>query len=72
MRALGFCVSVDHARFMARALPAPGIPPTAVWGTAPRTSGGRPCSTWPPARCKVVFSVDLFNEGVDVPASTPC
>ena len=70
MRALGFCVSVEHARFMARALHAThGIPAVAVWGDSPddeRDAGA--ARTWPRGGCSVVFSVDLFNEGVDVPA----
>jgi hypothetical protein len=37
MRALGFCVSVDHARFMARVFRDAGIPAVAVWGDSPDT-----------------------------------
>ena len=70
MRALGFCVSVEHARFMARVLqPARGIAAVARLGRQPRRrarSGARATSR--PGGCSVVFSVDLFNEGVDVPA----
>src|SRR3546814_7509735 len=36
MRCLGFCVSIDHARFMARHFTSHGIPSVAVWGDSPR------------------------------------
>src|SRR3546814_1970433 len=36
MRCLGFCVSIDHARFMARRFTKHGIPSVAVWGDSPR------------------------------------
>ena len=32
MRALGFCVSVDHAKYMARAFTERGLPSAALWG----------------------------------------
>ena len=35
MRALGFCVSVDHARFMARVFREAGIQATAIWSDTP-------------------------------------
>ena len=35
MRALGFCVSVEHARFMARVFRAAGIAATAIWSDTP-------------------------------------
>ena len=37
MRALGFCVSVEHARFMARVFRDAGIPSTAVWADSRET-----------------------------------
>src|SRR3546814_16083211 len=36
MRCLEFCVSIDHARFMARHFTKHGIPSVAVWGDSPR------------------------------------
>jgi superfamily II DNA or RNA helicase/HKD family nuclease len=67
MRALGFCVSIDHAEFMARAFNEAGIPSAAVTS---RTSPADRRSALEALRSrdvKVVFTVDLFNEGVDVP-----
>jgi superfamily II DNA or RNA helicase/HKD family nuclease len=68
MRALGFCVSVDHARFMARIFNKAGIAATAVWGDSPDDERHDALRALAERRINVVFSVDLFNEGIDVPA----
>ena len=68
MRALGFCVSIEHARFMARHFNHHGIPAVAVWGDSPRAEREVALRDLAQGRLRVVFSVDLFNEGVDVPA----
>ena len=67
-RALGFCVSVDHAQYMARVFRDSGIPATAVWATTPDDERLRALKDLSEGRVKVVFSVDLFNEGLDVPS----
>jgi superfamily II DNA or RNA helicase len=68
VRALGFCVSVAHARFMARAFSAAGIPSVAIWSDTPESERRAALRDLANRRVTVVFSVDLFNEGVDVPA----
>jgi hypothetical protein len=45
MRALGFCVSIDHARFMARVFNEIGIQSRAVWGDTPPPSASRRWTT---------------------------
>jgi superfamily II DNA or RNA helicase/HKD family nuclease len=67
IRALGFCVSIAHARFMADQFRAAGIPAVAVWGDSPEEERKAALSDLAAGRVNVVFSVDLFNEGVDVP-----
>lgn len=67
MRALGFCVSVAHARFMARVFHAHGVKAVAVWADTPDDERRRALRDLAERRVNVVFSVDLFNEGVDVP-----
>ena len=67
IKALGFCVSVEHARFMAAVFREAGIAATAVWADSSdeeRTGALKDLSA---GRLNVVFSVDLFNEGIDVP-----
>lgn len=68
MKALGFCVSVDHARYMARIFTEAGIPSVAVSGTTPDAERRDALDGLREGRTRVVFSVDLFNEGVDVPS----
>jgi superfamily II DNA or RNA helicase/HKD family nuclease len=68
MRALGFCVSVEHARFMARVFGERGIAATAVWADSPEDERRAALADLEKRRVNVVFSVDLFNEGIDVPA----
>jgi superfamily II DNA or RNA helicase len=67
MRALGFCVSVDHARFMARVFQRAGVPAVAVWGDSPEAERRAALESLRRREIAILFSVDLFNEGVDLP-----
>ncbi|KAI5911889.1 DUF3427 domain-containing protein [Azoarcus sp. PA01] len=66
-RTLAFCVSIRQAEFMAEQFGRAGVSAAAVYGGSPlsraealeRLAGGR---------LQIIFSVDLFNEGVDLPA----
>lgn len=68
LRALGFCVSVEHAHFMAHHFNRHGISAVAVSGETPRAQRESALRELAEGRLRVVFSVDLFNEGVDIPA----
>lgn len=68
MRALGFCVSVEHARFMAKVFTEHGLAATAIWSDTPDAERRQALADLAARKVNVVFSVDLFNEGVDVPA----
>lgn len=67
VRVLGFCVSVAHARFMARRFRDAGVAAVAVTGETPVAEREAALKDLEAGRVQVVFSVDLFNEGVDVP-----
>lgn len=67
VRALGFCVSVAHARYMARVFQEAGVAATAIWGDSPRPERKQALRDLATREIQVLFSVDLFNEGVDVP-----
>lgn len=67
MRALGFCVSVAHARFMAETFVAAGIPALAVSGDTPTIDRQRALEDLKARRVNVLFAADLFNEGLDLP-----
>ena len=67
VRALGFCVSVEHARYMARVFSDAGIESVAVWGDTPAEDRSAALRALDDGAVRVLFSVDLFNEGVDLP-----
>jgi superfamily II DNA or RNA helicase/HKD family nuclease len=68
MRALGFCVSVAHAQFMARVFSERGVRSKAVWADTPTDERENALKELSAGKVNAVFSVDLFNEGVDVPS----
>ncbi len=68
MRALGFCVSVRHARFMAEFFSRNRIPSRAVHGETPDNERSSALRDLRQGSVSVLFTVDLFNEGVDLPA----
>ncbi len=68
MRALGFCVSVAHARFMADQFNAAGLPAVAVSADTPQEERKQTLLALASGEVRIVFSVDLFNEGIDVPS----
>ena len=68
MRALGFCVSQAHAHFMAGHFNAAGIAAAAVTSGTPRDERAAALARLRSGELRIIFSVDLFNEGVDVPA----
>jgi len=66
-RTLAFCCTVTHADFMARHFQAAGIRAKAVHSgesTAPRSETIEELRD---GKLDVLFSVDIFNEGLDVP-----
>jgi superfamily II DNA or RNA helicase len=67
MRALGFCVSVAHARFMADVFNEAGIAALAVSGDTPQPERERALTDLKERRVSVLFAADLFNEGLDLP-----
>lgn len=67
MRALGFCVSVRHAEYMADAFSRAGIAAVAVTGQTSPAARERAVTDLVARRINVIFTVDLFNEGVDIP-----
>ncbi|MGH3411753.1 MAG: DEAD/DEAH box helicase family protein, partial [Marmoricola sp.] len=67
MRALGFCVSVAHAEYMARVFSDAGIPAHAVSGTTSPVERTQAIQDLRDRRVNALFAADLFNEGVDIP-----
>lgn len=67
MRALGFCVSVRHAEFMAACFNEAGIASVALSGQSRPEERDIAISRLRSGEVNVIFSVDVFNEGVDIP-----
>ena len=67
MRAIGFCVSVAHAEFMARRFRDSDIPALAVTGETPADLRDDALRRLSRREVHIIFTVDLYNEGVDVP-----
>ena len=68
MRALGFCVSVAHAHYMADRFTRAGIPSVAVSASTGGEDRAAALRMLRAGEVACVFTVDLFNEGIDVPA----
>ncbi len=67
VRALGFCVSVAHADFMARKFNEFGLNAVSLSGGTLQEDRERALSALAAGTVQFVFSVDLLNEGVDIP-----
>ncbi|HEY8078404.1 MAG TPA: DUF3427 domain-containing protein, partial [Labilithrix sp.] len=67
MRALGFCVSVAHAEFMAQFFAQKGLPAVAVHSETSDADRRLAIQKLNDGTVNVVFAKDLFNEGLDVP-----
>lgn len=66
-RALGFCVSVAHAEFMAAHFTARGMPAIALDGGASDDERRDARERLEQRAVNVIFTADLYNEGVDLP-----
>ncbi len=64
---LGFCVSIEHARFMAKAFNEAGIPSLALTASSSREERDTAQHRLVSGELRILFVVDLFNEGVDIP-----
>ena len=67
MRALGFCVSQQHAEFMAARFSAAGIVSRAVVASTNSADRAAALTALRDGSVQVLFTVDLFNEGIDLP-----
>jgi superfamily II DNA or RNA helicase/HKD family nuclease len=66
-RAIVFCVSVAHARFMTEWLCKSGLPSLCVTGETPRAEQIRAPRRLSSGEVCALVTVDLYNEGVDLP-----
>ena len=64
---LGFCVSIEHAQFMADYFNARGIPSMALTGDSPDEERNAAKQRLVSGELRFIFVVDIYNEGVDIP-----
>ena len=67
MRALGFCATIAHVEYMARKFREAGLEALAVSGQTPPAERDRAIAALRTREVNVLFAVDLFNEGLDIP-----
>lgn len=64
---LGFCVSKEHAKFMAQRFNERGIPSLALTDESRKEERNNAKKMLVSGKIKFIFVVDLYNEGVDIP-----
>ena len=67
VKGLGFCVSIEHARFMAEHFNARGITSMALTGDSPDEERNAAKQRLVSGEIRFIFVVDIYNEGVDIP-----
>lgn len=67
MRALGFCASIEHAHFMAQEFCRFGYKAKALDANTPLDERRAALAELQRGDIHIIFAVDLFNEGVDLP-----
>lgn len=67
VKGLGFCVSVEHALYMAKVFNEAGIPSLALHGNTGDQERKQAKGQLIRGEIKMIFVVDLYNEGVDIP-----
>ncbi len=68
MRAIGFCVSKAHAEFMAAYFNKCNVHSIALTADSPPEVRRSAVSRLRLCEINIIFAVDIFNEGVDIPA----
>lgn len=67
VKGLGFCVSVEHAKYMADFFTKVGIPSVPLYGDVSSGIRGQAQDQLVNGEIKFIFVVDLYNEGIDIP-----
>ena len=67
MRTLGFCAGIHHARFMADQFTKAGFAAVALDGDTDSQTRRDAVTRLRSGELRAIFTVDIFNEGVDIP-----
>lgn len=68
VKGLGFCVGVEHALYMSKVFEEAGVPAIALHGDSGDEERRQAKARLTNGEIRVIFVVDLYNEGVDIPA----
>lgn len=67
VKGLGFCVSIEHAKFMSDYFNEHGIPAICLTGQSADDERNTAKSRLISGEIRFIFVVDIYNEGVDIP-----
>lgn len=67
VKGLGFCVSIEHAKFMAEFFNSHGIPSIHLTGLSDNDQRSTAKARLVNGEIRFIFVVDIYNEGVDIP-----
>jgi superfamily II DNA or RNA helicase/HKD family nuclease len=67
VRGVGFCAGQEHARYMSRSFNEVGIASAVILGTTGREERAQRTRAFREGELSFIFTVDVWNEGVDVP-----
>ncbi len=67
VKGLGFCVSIQHAHFMADYFNEQEVPSLALTGQSPDEERNQAKQRLQAGELRFLFVVDIYNEGVDIP-----
>jgi superfamily II DNA or RNA helicase/HKD family nuclease len=67
LKAIGFCISVRHAEFMAEYFNSHGLPSKSITGQHNQAERDQAINELKHGKLNVIFTCDLFNEGIDIP-----
>lgn len=67
VKGLGFCVSVEHAKYMSDFFNSHGIPSMSLTGNSPDEDRRNAKVLLLSGKIRFIFVVDIYNEGVDIP-----
>ncbi|MGV8150027.1 MAG: DUF3427 domain-containing protein, partial [Alkaliphilus sp.] len=67
VKGIGFCVGVEHAKFMKNKFNEKGIDAISLDGSSSREERDSAARRLKNGEIKLIFVVDLYNEGVDIP-----
>lgn len=67
VKALGFCASVEHAKFMSDYFNQCGVPAMALVGDSSDAERDSARKRLVKGEIRIIFVVDIYNEGIDIP-----